>query len=690
MNRITSAITLIFLATVFQGNSQEVIYDFSRGVDTNAVFHNGADISSTGNALRINTFHSKDWPGITLKAPNGSWDFSGKTELAADMKNTGTNNVAVCWRVDNQGADGTRKCITEHIELEPEQTGTLRVTLPARQKGPDAPKLFGMRGYPAGMGTNETINPAEITQFLFFVSKPAVNHSFEITKITAGGTPPSLPQGRAFFPFIDTFGQYIHKDWPGKIHSMAELTGRRETEAAELIKITGPPDWDKFGGWNKGPSLKATGFFRTEKVNGIWWLVDPDGKLFFSHGIDCVRMLDYTPVDERADWFGDFPGAQPEFTEFSSKHHALHGHYAGNSPLCFSFAGANLRRKYGTEWRTVSAGVVHQRLRSWGMNTIANWSDTAVSQLKKTPYVATVNIRSRQLEGSKGYWGKFCDVFDVQFKEQAQKSLAREKGKSAGDPWCLGFFVDNELSWGDDTSLAIGALCSPPDQTAKKVFIGDLKEKYKTIETLNSAWATKHSSWDDLLQSRECPDKIRARDDLVAFYSKTAELYFKTIRDAVRETAPNQLYLGCRFAWANNEAVAAAVKCCDVVSYNFYRKSVADFKLPGGADRPVIIGEFHFGALDRGMFHTGLVKVKNQAERAATYSDFVTGVLRNPAFVGCHWFQYRDEPTTGRALDEENYQIGFVDVTDTPYPETVEAARTIGQRMYQERSGSRK
>jgi agarase len=50
--------------------------------------------------------------------------------------------------------------------------------------------------------------------------------------------------------------------------------------------------------------------------------------------------------------------------------------------------------------------------------------------------------------------------------------------------------------------------------------------------------------------------------------------------------------------------------------------------------------------------------------------------------VGCHWFQYQDEPTTGRVYDEENYQIGFVDIADTPYSELIEASRKAAGMIY--------
>jgi agarase len=86
------------------------------------------------------------------------------------------------------------------------------------------------------------------------------------------------------------------------------------------------------------------------------------------------------------------------------------------------------------------------------------------------------------------------------------------------------------------------------------------------------------------------------------------------------------------------------------------------------------------------MFHTGLVPVSTQAERAQAYKDYVIGAARHPQFVGAHWFEYQDEPTTGRVYDEENYQIGFVDIADTPYAETVQAVREVADRMYRARA----
>jgi hypothetical protein len=668
-----------------------VLFDFSQSADLSRITTTDSKVTAPdphqGNGLSVATSHQQPWPGVTLLPSEKHWDLSPYASVLVKLKNSGTNSVTVFCRIDNPGADGTQHCVTGSVTLQSGHTNSIRVVLKRTHDDKLNGKLFGMRGYPVSAGDPGTVAPENITQVLLFVSKPTFDHRFEVQEIRATGTytPPTawITDADPFFPCIDSFGQYRHKEWPGKVKSMADLQSRREHEAKELVNNPGPKNWDKYGGWVAGPHLKATGFFRAEKVKGKWWLVDPDGGLFFSHGIDCVRSFDSTPIEERENWFADFPGGQTEFASFRSRGFALKGHYAGRSPECFSFLEANLVRKYGPSWQQVYPRLTHQRLRSWGLNTIANWSDDGTRRLRLTPYTDTISSgRSKPIEGSEGYWGKFSDVFDPSFVQNLRRSMESKRASSAGDPWCIGYFCDNEMSWGDELSLAMAALQSPPDQAAKIAFMDDLKGKYGDIGKLNQAWGTHHASWEVLRDNREAPDMTKAATDLTVFYSRTAEQYFRTVREVIKSFAPNQLYLGCRFAWVNARAAAVAAKYCDVVSYNLYRTSVADFEFNGDADVPLIIGEFHFGALDRGMFHTGLVPVANQAARAEAYKNYVRGALSHPQFVGCHWFQYYDEPTTGRTYDEENYQIGFIDVADTPYAETIAACREVGYDLY--------
>ena len=211
------------------------------------------------------------------------------------MKNAGPTRATLNCRVDNPGADGTKNCVNGAVTLGPGQFGTLQVPLRRTSDDTLGGKLFGMRGYPAATGGPGTIAPATITQILLFVNQPQESCVFEVGDLRATGThtAPSACSGDAepFSPFMDTFGQYKHKDWPGKTRSLAELRQRRDSEATELAAQPGPKDWDRYGGWVEGPQLPASGFFRTQKTHAKWWLVDPEGRLFFSHGIDCVRMI---------------------------------------------------------------------------------------------------------------------------------------------------------------------------------------------------------------------------------------------------------------------------------------------------------------------------------------------------------------------------------------------------------------
>jgi hypothetical protein len=639
--------------------------------------------------VEIRTGLAVTWPGVGLASPEGGWDLRRRSAVDVELRNPGTNAVKVFCRIDNPGADGRRHCVTADKTLAPGADGVLRVALARHAMEKPSGDLFGMRGYPMVAGGDGTVDPGNITQVLLFVSQPTAPHVFEVVRIRAVGeyVPPTAnwTDAQPFTPFIDGFGQYRHQDWPGKVHSLEELKARREAEARDLEQRPGPAGWNAYGGWAAGPRLAATGFFRVQKHEGRWWLVDPEGCLFWSHGVDCVRSLDFSPVEERQHWFSDFPGDAPEFAGFwTTGGYALKGHYAGRSPRSFSFAGANFRRKYGPDWKGVYGELVHRRLRSWGMNTIANWSAMDVAALRKTPYTDSLESSGApRIAGSDGYWGKFPDVFDERFVAGLRRGMAGKVGRSAGDPWCIGYFSDNEMSWGDETSLSEATLRSPADQPAKRAFASFLRERHGEIAALNAAWGTAHASWEAWLESRTVPDRGRAGGDLAAFYSRVADTYFAAVRRVIRDVAPNQLYLGCRFAWVNDRAATAAAKHCDVVSYNLYQRSVGDFVFNGGADVPLIIGEFHFGALDRGMFHTGLVPVADQKARAAAYREYVESALRHPQFVGTHWFQWQDEPTTGRVYDEENYQIGLVDIADTPYAETIEAVRAVGQGLYE-------
>lgn len=499
----------------------------------------------------------------------------------------------------------------------------------------------------------------------------------------------------AFFPFVDTYGQYKYIDWPGKVHSDKDLQRARRAEEKDLAEHPGPDDWDIYGGWKKGPRYEATGQFYVKKIDGKWWMIDPEGYLYWSHGVVRVTTSSaVTPLDGRKFYFTGLPDNEEDlfYQFYFTRDNLLYPYYTARGIReTYDFSSVNAFRKYGEEYKAIFADLAHRRLRSWGMNTMANSSDTAICAMDRTVYNERVDLGAPVagypkwpvLEGSGGWW-PFIDPFDNLFPMCVRAHL-EAKRTQLEDSWCQGFYVDNEINWGGQTMLAGLALKASAKQASKQVLIDRLMVKYRSVEALNKAWDSAFPDWNALVANRK-PLPSGADADLAELSLLIVRQYFKTVRDVFKQVAPNKLYMGCRFAGAPEFVVRIAADYVDVMSYNNYTYTRETFSLPKGIDLPVMYGEFHFGALDRGLFHTGQVATFSQKNRARAYKDFVRSCLKNPCIIGTNWHQFSDQPCTGR-FDGEDFQVGLTDCCDTPYPETIEALREIGYNMYTIRYG---
>jgi hypothetical protein len=311
-----------------------------------------------------------------------------------------------------------------------------------------------------------------------------------------------------------------------------------------------------------------------------------------------------------------------------------------------------------------------------------------IYQNSKTAYMVPMESSGKTI-GGVGTFGRFVDPYDASFRESLRTRLLGDLKETINDPYCIGYFVDNEMPWGDVSALGLRALVTAGDRQGKIAFVQQLKNRYDSIDALNQAWGSAFESWDAFQNSTKAPVELgKAYSDLTNYTFQAAKQYFKVVSEVIRELAPQHLYLGCRYSGygINPLTVLAAAMYADAVSFNVYEFSPTEqAHMELVVDKPVMIGEFHFGAMDRGQFHPGIVRVSDQKERADAYKKYVEAALRHPQIISCHWFQYVDSPTTGRSSDGENFQIGFVDNSDTTYPEIIEASREIGNNLYEMR-----
>jgi hypothetical protein len=635
-------------------------------------------------------FAAEGQPGIeiTLEAA----DFRPYGAVALDVTNPSAEPLSFVMQLDD--AAGGKTVARTALPLQAGESASFAFPLNS-----PPPLQMGMRGEAALPGfrllaeDHHPVDTSRIAAIRIYLNEPGKPRMMVLDNVR-------LAPGVSYDKIVDPYGQFALEQWPGKLTAAAQFQSRKAEEEAELKLHPDLPDRDEYGAWASGPKLQATGFFRTAKYQGKWWLVAPNGHLFFSTGLDCVNTREGgTVVEGREKLFEWLPAAQDplavDYEVAQSRTPVGLRDIRFNAGRAFNFYAANLQRKYGDGWKQKWQNFTLERLRAWGVNTIGNWSDTAFYGNGRVPYTVTLSIRGGGAEVSSGadYWTRMRDVFDPGFAQAVDDSVRATATARQDDPWVVGYFVDNELAWGNMRSertrygLALGALSQGADSPARRALSAQLKARYGSIEHLNEAWGESFASWENFTARPYRPaGELRPgmKQDLAEFMAEFATRYFRTIREALRKYDPHHLYLGSRFAGYTREEVLAAAESCDVISFNIYRARVnpADWTVLEGVDKPVIIGEFHMGALDRGMFHPGLVATADQAARAATYADYVRSVADHPLFVGCHFFKLTDEPLTGRPMDGENYNIGFTTVTDSVYPEMVAAAKAVHAEVY--------
>ena len=499
--------------------------------------------------------------------------------------------------------------------------------------------------------------------------------SWYMTPITATAedvaqlSAPILPKGF----LLDEFGQSRIHEWPARSRTRDEVTARLKTQAGEAPGRRWPSGFSRWGGC-QSVKFEGQGYFRTHHDGKRWWLLDPDGCAFWSAGMDCVRVdtaAAYRGLEKALAWIppkdGSFTGA---FIDRDGERTAI------------NYLAANFIHAFGPDaWYEKWSAIALGELRHLGFNTVANWSDWKIASTARFPYVRPLDYGFRQ---TPKVYRDMPDVFHPLFETEAS-SFARQLDETKTDPAFIGYFLMNEPTWGFASETPAAGMLFTTESCASRTKLREwLSRKYQGDAALAAAWgipasfsAVEKGRWSNRLTPA-------AQKDLADFSAIMVSRFFGTLTDACRKVDPNHLNLGIRYHTVPPPWAVEGMRKFDVFSMNCYESRVRSGemeKIAAMLKMPVMVGEWHFGALDVGLPASGIGHVRNQEARGKAFRVYTEDAAAKPWCVGVHYFTLYDQSALGR-FDGENYNIGFLDVCNRPYEALCSAARLSHERLY--------
>jgi agarase len=358
--------------------------------------------------------------------------------------------------------------------------------------------------------------------------------------------------------------------------------------------------------------LAATGFFHTQQAGGRWWLVTPDGKPFYSLGVNHVTASSDT--DEQT----------------------------GQCPYCEAVA-----KDYPSTQAWVDATV--KRLQGWGFNTVGAWSDDTTLG-KQMPYTVLLDIGS----GAADY---FDPAFEARCAQVATSTVAARKD----DRNLVGWFLDNELHWGpdwksSDTLLTTyealpagspGRLVADAHAGDPRGFLSALAQQYFKVTTTAVRAADPHHMilGVRIISVLAPPEVVSAAGQWVDVMSVNNYEYNAGLPEELAK-------------------IFAPVMSTENWLADFYAQ----------CHKPLLFSEFSYRAKDSGSPNTYppvFPVLATQSDRADAYAAYTQSSFAAPYVVGTHWFEFTDEPAGGR-FDGENSNFGLVSTSDVPWTTLVD------------------
>ncbi|MBM3476838.1 MAG: glycosyl hydrolase [Armatimonadetes bacterium] len=466
-------------------------------------------------------------------------------------------------------------------------------------------------------------------------------------------------------PVIDRYGQNRYAEWAEKVTADDQLKADIDAEDKRLAEMPPSADYDRYGGYKASAwKEQATGFFRTVKRDGMWWLITPEGNPCFYLGVSAgpATTWETTPVSDREWLYEWLPGRDegPWNAGWSSNQWGV----PGIDYYCFQTA--NLIRKYGAEWQQRATEQHNRRLQTFGFSGAGKWG--GVAGRVRVPVIgrgATPNVAGHP------------DVFDANVLATFRAELEKQIAPDREDPFILGWSLGNEYGEIITRNEVHAVLQMGADVPAKRALIDHVvQDTYGgSAERAAAAWKVRTTTLAGLYATQP----TLPPEDLEKARLLYADRYYSFIYRTVKEIDPNHLYLGFWIVpgwWESEEDWRVSAPYCDVIGYDRYSRDYGGEllrRLQKETGKPTLCGEFSIPAWYGGLRGFGRYPTwaETDAESGGFYQGWVRGATADPYCVGLIWFFYRDQPLTGRGPGRgpqpvygEHYAFGLVTGTD--------------------------
>ena len=256
-------------------------------------------------------------------------------------------------------------------------------------------------------------------------------------------------------------------------------------------------DYDAYGG-AKSIEKKATGYFRVDSTAGRWLLVTPEGHGYFAIGANHTG----------------------KFLEDSSD----------SGPYLARFGGdtAQARRD------------LYQNYRRLGYNAGEAYAPIDPYLKAKLPYIAHLEYPQRDYLQ--------MDIFDPKEQERLYQHTVAQCQPLRDDKMLIGIAFRDLPAWGTRRVDYVRSL--PATAPGKQRYVAFLQERYgDDLNRLNETYGSTFSSFQEIEKTEDwklATENENAATDDADFLALIAELWYGTLKKAVRQTAPNHLFMGER------------------------------------------------------------------------------------------------------------------------------------------------